>query len=111
LSAVKKFFFIGFLSFFVVLFFGGALGCQTGPIPLDEFSIARAALEAARDVQAPRLSPGFWHQAEEAYRKGKLLYKDSRWDEARTEFLKAKQAAEKAENSARLTRQRTGDIL
>ncbi len=73
--------------------------------------MARAALEAARDVQAARLSPGFWHQAEEAYRKGRLLYQDSRWDEARIEFMRAKQAAEKAENSARLNRQRTGDIL
>ena len=117
---MKKFFFNGslrilnrgivrfFLLFCVLI---GVLGCQTGPVPVDEYTLARAAMDAARDVQAPRLSPGFWHQAEEAYRKGKLLYKDSRWDEARIEFLKAKQAAEKAENSARLNRQRTGDIL
>lgn len=104
---MKKFFFIGLLLVGVF----GILGCQTGPVPLDEYTIARAALDAARDVQAPRLSPGFWHQAEEAYRKGRLLYKDSRWDEARIEFIKAKYAAEKAENSARLNRQRTGDIL
>ncbi len=104
---MKKFFFIGLLSFFTL----GILGCKTGPVPLDEYTMARAALDAARDVQAPRLSPGFWHQAEEAYRRGRLLYRDSRWDEARIEFLKAKQAAEKAENSARLNRQKTGDIL
>jgi hypothetical protein len=97
--------------FFVVCFLGAILGCQTGPVPLDEYTLARAAIDAARDVQAPRLSPGFWHQAEEAYRKGRLLYRDSRWDEARIEFIKAKQAAEKAENGARLNRQRTGDIL
>ncbi len=87
------------------------MGCQTGPMPLDEYSFARAAIEAARDVQAPRHSPGFWHQAEEAYRKARLLYKDKRWDEARTEFIKARVAAEKAENAARLVRQRTGDVL
>lgn len=104
---MKIFFFIGLLSVFTL----GSIGCQTGPAPLDEYAIARAALDAARDVQAPRLSPGFWHQAEEAYRKARLLYRDSRWDESRIEFLKAKQAAEKAENSARLNRQRTGDIL
>ena len=104
---MKKFFFIGLLSFLTL----GSTGCQTGPMPLDEYTMARAAIDAARDVQAPRLSPGFWHQAEEAYRRGRLFYKDSRWDEARIEFLKAKQAAEKAENSARLNRQRTGDIL
>jgi hypothetical protein len=96
-----------FISFFLT----GVLGCQTGPIPLEEYTLARAALEAARDVQAPRLSPGFWHQAEEAFRKARLFYRDRRWDEARVEFLKARQAAEKAENSARLSRQRTGDVL
>lgn len=87
------------------------MGCQTGPMPLDEYSFARAAIEAAREVQAPRHSPGFWHQAEEAYRKARLLYKDKRWDEARVEFVKARVAAEKAENAARLVRQRTGDVL
>ena len=104
---MKKFIVLGLLGLFTF----GNLGCQTGPVPLDEYTLARAAIDAARDVQAPRLSPGFWHQAEEAYRRGRLLYKDSRWDEARIEFLKAKQAAEKAENSARLNRQRTGDVL
>lgn len=89
----------------------GMLGCQTGPMPLDEYTLARAALDAAREVQAPRHAPGYWHQAEEAYRRGRVFYKDQRWDEARQEFVKARQAAEKAENAARLTRQRTGDIL
>lgn len=87
------------------------MGCQTGPMPLDEYSFARAAIEAAREVQAPRHSPGFWHQAEEAYRKARLLYKDKRWDAARAEFIKARVSAEKAENAARLVRQRTGDVL
>lgn len=92
------------VSFFIV-------SCQSGPMPLEEYSIARVALEAAREVQAPRHAPGYWHQAEEAYRKARLLYKDQRWDEARIEFLKARVAAEKAENAARLIRQRTGDVL
>lgn len=88
-----------------------AVGCQTGPMPLDEYTIARAALDAAREVQAPRHAPGYWHQAEESYRKARLLYRDQRWDEARKEFIRARAAAEKAENAARLNRQRTGDVL
>lgn len=98
-------------SLLVLFLLGMLLGCQTGPMPLDEYSFARAAIEAAREVQAPRHSPGFWHQAEEAYRKARLLYKDKRWDEARSEFIKARISAEKAENAARLVRQRTGDVL
>lgn len=86
-------------------------GCQSVPKPLEEYSLARAALDAARAVQAPRHSPGYWHQADEAYRQGRLFYKDREFAKAREAFIKAKTAAERAENSARLIRQRTGDIL
>lgn len=87
------------------------LGCQTIPKPLEEYALARAAIDAARAVQAPRHSPGYWHQADEAYRQGRLFYKDRNYAKAREAFIKAKLAAERAENSARLIRQRTGDIL
>ncbi|WP_413288868.1 DUF4398 domain-containing protein [Bdellovibrio sp. HCB337] len=87
------------------------VGCQTVSQPIEEYSLARAAIEAARAVQAPRHSPGYWHQADEAYRQGRLAYKDRNYSKARDAFLKAKMAAEKAENSARLIRQKTGDVL
>lgn len=86
-------------------------GCVNTPPPLEEYSLARAAIEAAKSVQAARHSPGYWHQAEEAYRKGRLFYNDRDWAAAREEFIKARVSAEKAENSARLIRQKTGDIL
>ena len=87
------------------------LSCQTIPQPVEEYSLARAAIEAARAVHAPRHSPGYWHQADEAYRQGRLFYKDREFSKARDAFIKAKLAAERAENSARLIRQKTGDIL
>ena len=96
---------------FLVLFVFIQTGCQTAPAPVEDFAIARAALDAARAVQAARHSPGYWHQAEEAYRKGRILYNNREWAPAKREFLKAKVAAERAENSARLIRQKTGDIL
>lgn len=85
--------------------------CQSVPAPLEEYTLARAAIDAAKSVQAARHSPGYWHQAEEAYRKGRMHYKDRDWSSARENFVKARIAAEKAENSARLIRQRTGDVL
>lgn len=85
--------------------------CQTAPLPLEEYSLARAAIDAARAVQAPRHSPGYWHQADEAYRQGRLSFKDRDYARARETFIRARIAAEKAENSARLIRQKTGDIL
>lgn len=87
------------------------VGCQTITPPIEEYSLARAAIEAAKAVQAAQHSPGYWHQAEEAYRKARLHYKEREWLEAREEFVKARIAAEKAENSARVIRQKTGDVL
>jgi hypothetical protein len=97
--------FIGILLFTVIV------SCQTVPAPIEDYSFARAALDAARSVQAARHSPGYWHQAEEAYRKGRIYFEDRDYSKAKEQFVRAKIAAEKAENSARLIRQRTGDIL
>jgi hypothetical protein len=85
--------------------------CQTTPAPLDDYALARSAMEAARAVQAPRHSPGYWHQAEQSYRKARILYRDRDYEGAKEEFVHARLAAEKAENSARLIRQKSGDIL
>lgn len=85
--------------------------CQTVPAPIDDYALARAAMDSARAVQAARHSPGFWHQADEAYRKAKILYRDRDYLQARQEFIRARAAAEKAENSARVIRQKSGDIL
>lgn len=87
------------------------LGCQTTPAPIEDYSLARAAIDAARSVQAARHSPGYWHQAEEAYRKGRIYYDDRDFSKAKEQFVRARISAEKAENSARLIRQRTGDVL
>jgi len=86
-------------------------GCVTIEAPNEDYSLAKAAIDAARAVQAVRYSPGHWHQAEEFYRQARILYKEREYEEARDLFMKARKAAEKAENSARLIRQKNGDIL
>jgi hypothetical protein len=87
------------------------VACVTTPPPVEEYALARAAIEAAQNVQSARHSPGYWHQAEEAYRRAQLYYRDHSWLRAKEEFIKARAAAEKAENSARLIRQKTGEVL
>lgn len=101
---MKKLFLTSILSFSLG-------GCVSDQQPLEEYALARVAIESAREVQASRHSPGFWHQAEEAYRKARVHYNDREWEDARIEFIKARSAAEKAENSARLIRQKSGDVL
>ena len=88
-----------------------AAGCVTSPPPVDEYNLARAALEAARVVEAARHSPGYYHQAEEAYRKAKLLFEEREFGQCRDEFIRARVAAEKAENSARYIRMKSGEVL
>jgi len=93
------------------LYFCFAAGCVTIPPPNEEYTLAKVAIEAAKSVQAARYSPGFWHQAEEFYRQAKILYNEREYEEAKYLFLSAKNSAEKAENSARLLRQKSGDVL
>lgn len=98
-------------QFWVYVLFLTLVSCQTVSPPIEEYSLARAAMEAARVVQAPRHSPGHWHNAEEAYRNARLKYRQREHAEARDLFNQARTSAEKAENAARLIRQKTGDIL
>lgn len=95
--------------FFFLLFILNS--CQTTREPVEEWSLARSAMEAAKAVQAAKYSPGFWHQAEDAYRKARVLMKEESYSEAREEFTIARKAAEKAENSARIKRQQSGEVL
>ena len=93
------------------LYFFFVVGCVTVPPPNEEYTLAKAAIDAAKAVQAARYSSGFWHQAEEFYRQAKILYNEREYAEAKYLFLSAKSSAEKAENSARLLRQKSGDVL
>lgn len=86
-------------------------GCVTAPPPQLEYVYAKTAMDSARAVQAVKYSPGYWHQAEEAYRQAKILFDQREYEEAKSLFLKAKLAAEKAENSARYIRQKNGEVL
>lgn len=86
-------------------------GCVSAPDPIKEYTLARAAIDAARTVEAARYSSGNWHQAEESYRRGRIFYQDHDFAEAKKEFDRARVAAERAENSARLIRQKNGEVL
>lgn len=99
------------VAFIFIFSLGGLSGCVTQQAPNEEYTLAKAAIDAAKLVQAVRYSSGYWHQAEESYRQAKILYSNRDYEEAKNLFVKARLAAEKAENSARLIRQKNGDIL
>lgn len=82
--------------------------CATEP-PLEQFTTARAALNAARDVDSTRFSPGHFHRAEEQYRYGEKAYRDEDYALAKKYFEQATYFAEQAENSTRLKKFKTGE--
>ena len=83
-------------------------GCVTY-FPVNEYNLARVAVDSARDADAARFAPGMWYKAEEAYQKGQRLYKERRYSSAKEVFIEARNNAERAENAARLTRFQSGD--
>lgn len=87
------------------------LSCVHIPPPILEYTLADTALKAAKTVQAVRYSPGNWHEAEELYRQARILYNEREYEQAIELFNRARVAAEKAENSARLIRLRNGEVL
>lgn len=92
-----------------IVFF--AFGCVHISPPILEYTLADTAIKAAKAVQAVRYSPGHWHEAEELYRQARILYNEREYEQAIDLFNKARFAAEKAENSARLIRLRNGEVL
>ena len=85
------------------------VGCVAAPPPYEEYTLARAAVRAAQDVDSPRFASGLWHKADDSYRAGQKAYKDADFDIAKTYFVNAKVFAEKAENATRLKKFQTGD--
>jgi hypothetical protein len=60
-------------------------------IPVDEYTIARAAMEGARESEAPRYAPAFWYKAEQAYREGeKFFFVTVIYEEAMKRFTQAR---------------------
>ncbi len=79
-------------------------------IPVDEYAIARAAMDGAKESEAPRFAPALWYKAESAYREGETFFKERSFEEAAKRFSQARALAEQAENAARLSRFESGDL-
>ncbi len=84
-------------------------GCVS-MIPVDEYTIARAAMEGARESEAPRFAPALWYKAEQAFREGEAYFRDRAYSDASKRFEQARALAEQAENAARLSRFESGDL-
>lgn len=102
---------IGFARFALLLCLTcGLFGCVTY-IPVEEYTIARSAYEAARDAEAPRYAQALWFNAEQAYREGQKAFRERHYGEARARFVDTRAYAEQAENAARLSRHQSGQVV
>lgn len=86
-------------------------GCSTIPAPVQDYALARAALEACKAVEAARYSQGYYHRGLEAYSRAEVLYREREYQEARELFVRARLDFEKAENSAQVQRKKSGEVL
>lgn len=84
-------------------------GCVS-MIPVDEYTIARAAMDGARESEAPRFAPALWYKAEQAFREGEAYFRNRAYSDASDRFVQARALAEQAENAARLSRFESGDL-
>ncbi len=84
-------------------------GCVGMP-PIEDYTLAYTSIEAARQSQAPRFSPGFFSQAEEYYRQALADYEDRRYNNAQSNFQRARTFAEKAENYTVLKKAESGEL-
>jgi len=83
-------------------------GCVVGPTPYEEYTLARAAIRAAREADSAQFAPGPWHKADNAYRSGQKAWNESEYDRARKQFKTAIEYAERAENMTRIKKFQTG---
>jgi TolA-binding protein len=77
--------------------------------PNPELVTAREAFAAATEVDSAKYAPANYHKAEETYRRAMGLYKEQRYKDAIKEFRLARSYAERAENAARIQRQKSGE--
>lgn len=99
-----------FNKIFWGLLLTSALGCQTVPPPVEEYVLAKSALDSALRAGAPKWSHGHWQQAEVSFKRAEGLYTERSYAEARSEFIKSRKSAEKAENSTRFQKYKSGDF-
>ena len=102
-ATVKTLFYLG-LGFLIA-------ACVSYPPPIMEFNYAKVAIHAAHAVEATKYDPAHLNEAEEAYRAGKKYFNEREYEKARVAFFKARNAAEKAENTTRAMRKQTGELF
>ncbi len=97
----------------IILLLGFLLLCSScvGPYPIEEHTLARAAIQAAKEKNADRYAPGLWFKAEQTYKRAERQARNQEHDDAKSTFMRAKRLAERAEVTARVKKFQSGDTF
>lgn len=87
---------------FAFTFFIGLCSCVTVERPADEYNLAKAALDSAKDYEGNRYAMKYLILAERNYKKAVAFYKDRDFDNAKKYFLLSKKYSEKTEDTSRM---------
>lgn len=85
------------------------VACVAAPPPYEEYTLARTAIVAAKDVDSAKNAPGLWIRAEESYRMAQREFNENDFAQARRHFKSAIRFSEKAENATKLRKFQSGD--
>lgn len=95
------------LSFSLILL--SLSSCVTVSIPVQEYSLAKAAYEAAITAESAKYAPQLFYKAEKAYKRGEQLYKERDFEGARVQFVTSQKLSEKAEDESRVKQFNSGE--
>lgn len=85
--------------------------CSSITPPIEEYTLARAAFEAARSAEADRLAPLVYDQARQKYERAEGLFRDRELEQAKIFFNQSRRSFEKAEDLARKKKASSGEVL
>lgn len=96
-------------SFIFLSMMAALSSCVTVEIPLEEYTVARSARDAAIAAEAAKYAPQLFYRADKAYKRGEALFKERYYSDAQNEFVEAQKLAEKAETAARIKQFQSGE--
>ncbi len=85
------------------------LSACAGPKPIKEYALSQVALRKAKSAGAESLANGWYYKADIAFKKAKKAYEDNDNIVAKDLFVKSRRYSERAENSSRVQKFKSGD--
>jgi hypothetical protein len=111
MGLTMRYFCLATIHLTIFVLSGMLISCSTITLPIQEYTLARSALEFAENNDGERWAPLQYMQAQQVYNQAVQMYENRDYDEARSLFIKSRKLAEKAETTARIKKAKSGEVL